>query len=310
LMWYLPFEALQVPIEGKLQPLISRFRIRYAPTLSLAFAPYPPARRASGNAAVVWGKLPSREEDEALKASREKIESALSGIAPLKTAPPGTSSIYSALLNQLIVFDDLVLDDKDLYAWLPIPLDRNKAGGTVNDWLCLPWGRPTEIILPGFHTTAEDALKRLGRNGIPGNDVFLNVCGLMSTGTRTILLSRWRTAGQSSYDLVREFAQELPHTSPADAWQRAVMLESATQLNLEAEPRIKHAPTDETPKANHPFFWAGYMLIDSSQVSQKPEPKSAETADKNKNSDAPEVKTAEPQKQQEKAKSEKQIKNK
>ena len=35
-MWYLPFEALQVTVEGKLQPLISRFRIRYAPTISLA----------------------------------------------------------------------------------------------------------------------------------------------------------------------------------------------------------------------------------------------------------------------------------
>ena len=108
------------------------------------------------------------------------------------------------------------------------------------DWLNLPWGHPAEIILPGFHTTAEDSLEAARRKGsIPGNDVFLNVCGLMSTGTRTILLSRWRTGGQSSYDLVREFVQELPHTSPADAWQRAVLLEMDARLNLEAEPRVK-----------------------------------------------------------------------
>jgi hypothetical protein len=132
----------------------------------------------------------------------------------------------------------------------------------------------------------------------------------MSCGARTILLSRWRTGGQSSFDLVREFAQELPHTSPSDAWQRAVMLESGSQLNLEAEPRIKHAQSDETPKANHPFFWAGYMLIDSSQVSQKPEPKPGEPAEKLKKSDAPEVKPAEAEKRPEKAKPEKQIKKK
>ena len=46
----------------------------------------------------------------------------------------------------------------------------------------------------------------------------------MSTGVRTILISRWRPGGQSSFDLVREFAQELPHESPAAAWQRAVQL--------------------------------------------------------------------------------------
>ena len=77
-----------------------------------------------------------------------------------------------------------------------------------------------------------------------------------------MLLSRWRTGGQTSFDLVREFVQELPHTTPADAWQRAILLTAASRLNLEAEPRIKRAPADEPPKANHPFFWAGYMLVD------------------------------------------------
>ena len=77
-----------------------------------------------------------------------------------------------------------------------------------------------------------------------------------------MLLSRWRTGGRTSYDLVREFAQELPHTTPADAWQRAVLVATDTRLNLEAEPRVKKETIDDPPKASHPFFWAGYMLID------------------------------------------------
>ena len=32
---------------------------------------------------------------------------------------------------------------------------------------------------------------------------------------------------------------------------------------------------DETPKASHPFFWAGYMLVDCTP-SPKPEPKPEE----------------------------------
>jgi hypothetical protein len=61
---------------------------------------------------------------------------------------------------------------------------------------------------------------------------------------------------------VQEFVQELPHTSASDAWQRAVMLTAGSRLDIDAEPRIRKSAVDELPRANHPFFWAGYMLID------------------------------------------------
>ena len=38
LLWYVPFEALQVQADGQLRPLLSRFRIRYVPTAGLATA--------------------------------------------------------------------------------------------------------------------------------------------------------------------------------------------------------------------------------------------------------------------------------
>ena len=85
----------------------------------------------------------------------------------------------------------------------------------------------------------------------------------MASGTRTILISRWRTGGQTSLDLVREFTQELPYTTPSDAWQRAILLTAASRLNLEAEPRIKRSTETQAPRGNHPFFWAGYMVVDS-----------------------------------------------
>lgn len=268
IFWYLPFEALQVNVDGKPQSLISRFRIRYAPTLGLAVSPYPPARKAGGNAGVVWGKIPTRETDDTLKSAREKFAADVPGVVTIKM-PPAGSSTFSLFMNQLVVFDDLQFDEKDPYNWAPIPMDRAKTGGMLADWLNLPWGHPHEVILTGFHTLAEDSLKRMNKGILPGNDVFLNVCGMMSSGTRTILLSRWRTGGQTSYDLVREFMQELPHTSPADAWQRAVMLESDTRLNLDAEPRVKKSAGEDTPKAEHPFFWAAYMLFDGGQPTDK-----------------------------------------
>ena len=309
MLWFLPFEALQVTVDGQSQPLISRFRIRYAPTLGLATPTQAWRQKPTGNTAVILGKLYPRDDESASKAAFERLAAALPGTVALKSPPPGPTAAYKVFFDRLIVLEDLSINDQDPYGWTPAPIDRGKSGGTLGDWMALPWGGPEEIILPGYHTAAEDALKKSAR-GVPGYDVFFSICGLMSCGSRTILLSRWRTGGQSSFDLVREFAQELPHTNPADAWQRAVMLETTTQLNVEAEPRIKPGGTDETHKADHPFFWAGYMLIDSGQASPKSEPKPEAPAGKVKKSAAPEAKPAEPAKQGDKANATKQAKEK
>ena len=140
---------------------------------------------------------------------------------------------------------------------------RSRQAGRLAGQLVFacPWGGPEQVILPGFHTAAENGLRK-GHAG--GNDMFLSLCGLMSTGARTVLISRWRTGGQTSFDLVREFAQELPHASPAEAWQRSVQVAADTPIEPEREPRVKKASSaGEPPKAGHPFFWAGYMLVDS-----------------------------------------------
>jgi len=258
--WYLPFEALQVTVEGRTRPLIARFRIRYAPTTSLA-VPTGRGRKPGGKTAVALGRLFPQDDDAIARAAFERLDAVLPGAVALKNPSPGPSAAYAALFDRLIVLDDLELDTAEPYGWTPVPIDAAGPGNSLGDWLALPWGGPDEIILPGYHTAAEDSLKSRGRS--PGNEVFLSVCGLMSAGAQTILLSRWRTGGQTSFDLVREFAQELPHTSPAKAWRRAVFLAAGSQLDPDAEPRIKPVVSEEPPRANHPFFWAGYMLIDS-----------------------------------------------
>ncbi|NUQ62888.1 MAG: CHAT domain-containing protein [Pirellulales bacterium] len=261
LLWYVPFEALQVKAGDQLQPLISRVRIRYAPTASLGI---PDGRRPSpvAKTAVVLGKLYPRHEDAVAQTAFEDLAAAVPGSVAVKgPGLPGASSLYAGLMDRLIVLDDISLPDANPYSWAPIQIDRGKPGNALSDWLTLPWGGPSVVILPGFHTAAESGLKKVDRTA-PGSEIFLSVCGLMASGARTILLSRWRTGGQSSFDLVREFTQELPHATPADAWQRAVLVAADTRINAEAEPRVKESETGQLPKADHPFFWAGYMLVD------------------------------------------------
>jgi CHAT domain-containing protein/tetratricopeptide (TPR) repeat protein len=267
LLWYVPFEALQHKVNERLEPLILKLRIRYAPTASLAVSD-PRARKPSGNAAVVVGKLYPRDDESVARTAFEQLARVVPGAVALRGPLPGATSVYGVLFDRLIVLDDLVASESGPYGWTPVQIERNKPGNTLADWLLLPWGGPETIVLPGFHTAAENALKRTDRM-MPGGEVFLSLCGLMSNGARTVLISRWRTGGQNSFDLVREFVQELPHTTPADAWQRAVLLAAGARLNLDAEPRIKKTAGDEPPRANHPFFWAGYLLVDSGVAPEK-----------------------------------------
>jgi hypothetical protein len=76
----------------------------------------------------------------------------------------------------------------------------------------------------------------------------------MASGSRTVLISRWRTGGKSSYDLVREFVQELPYTTASDAWQRSVFLTMQGDLFLEREPRVKPTDLEVNIKCDHPFL--------------------------------------------------------
>lgn len=260
ILWYVPFEALQLEEKtGGTVPLISRLKMRYAPTLGLA-VPDSRSMPQHPQSMVVAGRMINKEDEAIATESANEIAKALPGayLAPAQLNTFG--NFYGATLDRLVVLDDI--DDAERggpYDWSPIRRDAGKPGGGLGQWAALPWAGPQQVILPGFHTAVENGLKR---GGAAGDEIFLSVMGLMASGSRTVLISRWRTGGQSAYDLVREFVQELPHTSAANAWQRAVQVVTSADLDLTRELRIR-ATSDETLSADHPFFWAGYLLIDT-----------------------------------------------
>jgi hypothetical protein len=120
-----------------------------------------------------------------------------------------------------------------------------------------------------MHTLAERGGKAPRRRGasaatnLPGSELFYASCGLMSAGAETVLLSRWRVGGQSTLDVVREFVQELPHASAADAWQRSVQLLRESPIDPASELRVEPGKKSVDLTGNHPFFWAGYLVVDS-----------------------------------------------
>jgi CHAT domain-containing protein len=262
-LWYLPFEALSVGPPDRQRLLISNARVRYAPTAGLA-VPYASAQKPHPTIGVALGKVHPKDDAAVSTDAFGRLSPVVEGAVQLPASLPAASAVYRVLLDGLIVLDEIQPGDGP-YDWRPLQVDRQKSTDTLSSWFTLPFGGPRQVMMPGFHTAAESGLRK-GR--ATGEEIFLSVCGLMSAGARTVLISRWRTSGQTCFDLIREFAQELPHTGAAEAWQRSVKLAAATPIDPDREPRVRNTSIADQPgKASHPFFWAGYMLVDSGDTS-------------------------------------------
>jgi hypothetical protein len=199
-----------------------------------------------------------REDDALTQLTAEQL-GGIAEVSLFTESLPAPSGVLSTAFDRLVLMADVEDPDKLPYGWSPAKLDAGKPGSTLADWTLLPFAGAEQVVLPGFHTAAEYGLKRPGT----GEEVFLTACGLMASGSRTILLSRWRVGGQSTVELMREFVQELPHASATAAWRRSVQLAADRVIDPAAEPRLKPNPAADGLKSDHPFFWSGYLLIDT-----------------------------------------------
>ncbi len=275
-VWHVPFELLLVPDKSAPDggttsriPLIERTRIRTVPLASLSIPDQRPKPR-SNIFPVLVGELFPRSGSLTSDFFLE-WQQTLSNLKPLPDKPPVPSGVGRTVWDRLVVLNDL--DNRKEasattpYGWSPTgasakPVDTDE----MTQWMRLPWGGPEEILLPGFHTAAEDAFEKPDN----GRSLFLASTALMATGAKTALLSRWRTGGETSFSLIREYLQERGDLAPTQAWQRAVHVVRPFPIDPDLEPRINGSKNgDGELTAANPFFWAGYVLLDRSAQDEK-----------------------------------------
>jgi CHAT domain-containing protein len=257
-LWHLPFEVLQIPDGDATVALGSRVRIRYAPTISMA-VPGLMQRERQPTTVVEAGRL---IRGETRTFSDEEMEDWKRFVPQLTLLPdklPGSVSVLKTRWDRLVVFDEIP-EVREPFAFTPLPRAGSRPENQLLGWMSSPWGGPYTVILPGVVTSAASGLKQAQ----DGPELATVTLGLMAAGTRSVLISRWPSGGQTSYDLVREYVREIDHGSSAKAWQRAVVLTRELEIDPSREPRVRTSPEDaEQIKAEHPFFWAGYMLVDT-----------------------------------------------
>ena len=258
-MWYLPFEILQLGDDpANYSSLSDKVKIRYSPTLSLAFEPQRSDRRIV-RTAVVTGKLHPKGDAELTNTEFEKLQKTIPNAAAFTDRMNIPSNLVGSVSDEMIVWADVKQPNKGgVFSMLPVQIDHGKEGSTLAGWMSLPLEGPEHIILPGY--TSDGAAGSRSRGN--GQDLFQVVCGLLASGSRTILISRWRVGGENSLAQTRDYASRLHQQRPLDAWTDSVKESRKRELNLDNEPRIKPEKLDQPITADHPFFWAGMMLVE------------------------------------------------
>jgi CHAT domain len=277
LLWYLPFDALVAGSGNADLALADRLTMSYGPTAALAVAS-PRRLRRPQVTGIVANELLSKEAavtggDEII----DELAKVVSGPIQLPTPLSEPGYLVAALLDGLISLDEI--ETQTGAAWSPLP--RSRRTGDDGSVFGLPYGGAERLVITGFATAAEQGLRtsrRTARQAArPGQEIFQPLCSMMADGARTILLTRWRTGGRTNIDLVREFLRELPHSPAPQAWQRACLLARESPLDSSREPRLARLgeAAAELPTADHPFFWAGYLLVDTApraEIAKKAEP--------------------------------------
>lgn len=279
LLWYVPFEVLTPGGANSKKVLGDLFPIRYGPTAALAVA-NPQLLRRPLHTGIIANDLKFGGDEADRTALVQELAGDLTGPIVLGENLSQPANLISPLLDQLVVMDDFAANADIGEAPTLFPRSRGSAKDSLNNWIMLPFGGPQQIVLTGVASEAEQGLRtsrRPGRHARTGGDVFDTLCDLMAGGARTILMTRWRTNGRTNFDLVHEFARESAHGPAAEAWQRACVLAREAPLDASQEPRLKRSDESvEMPTADHPFFWAGYLLVDTEP---RPEVEAAAPAD-------------------------------
>tara|TARA_B110000495_G_scaffold157484_1_gene141195 strand:- start:1478 stop:4666 length:3189 start_codon:yes stop_codon:yes gene_type:complete len=255
-LWYLPFEIFPIG-EGDDEKYLSDIvNVRYSPTLFLAFGPQRPTRPIE-RSAVVTARMNQRGDSDLSKLEFEELVKQLPDAIQYDTPIRVPSNYLASLFDQLLVWSEIRSVKNAPLAMSPMQIDQGKLGVSIESWMALPWAGPEHLILPGFHSDGGAGL----RGKLNGNDLFLTSIGLMAAGTRTALISRWATGGKTSLTLTGKFAVKQGTLGPEKAIMESRQETRETVLDYENEPRLRMKKTDPVLNAEHPFFWAGPMLL-------------------------------------------------
>ena len=258
-LWRLPFEAI-APVASDVSEasLLDLAPVRYAPTVALATrlrAPPRPVRRTA------WAPPAGMNNEKS-----DPLQSALEDSLLLDVSFGDGRAVIKALSDRLVISEMRKLDPEEP---LSTKLWGQRREGEVSlaAWAGLPFQGPQQLVIDAIEANNANPRRSANRSNSafrPGDEFFHAVCALMAPGTSSALLTRWTTGGARHQELVAEYLTGAGQMDAAEAWRRSVRLARPMTLKSNREPRLEsmEESTAPAPDASHPFYWAGYLLLE------------------------------------------------
>ena len=264
-LWYVPFELLPAGSDrgGESRPMLRDVcQVSYAPTRSLAVR-----RRRSPRPDPVTGVHASRlyrgDRPEVARMIRDELVAALAPAVAVEDRGGREAvplALQASLFDILLVLDELPLESKTMPTVMASG-EGSRRGMSFEEWLGPPRKRTGCVLLGGFQSAVAGGLEPMPPRA--GDELFVTTMDLLAAGADTAVVSRWRTGGKAGVELARAFAHAYAGgTGAAESWHRAVDLVAVEPPDLAREPRVRLAADTPLDDSRHPFFWAGYLLVD------------------------------------------------
>jgi hypothetical protein len=271
-LWYAPWDLL-LNAPGQAE----RTRVRCCPLVSLAI-PNPTQPPQFPRTLLTLAKFSDAKLAPVLDAQLAQAKAIAPSLAELRSVDKTPIASLGASVDSLVVWSPPVrVETKDVLDVSLTQIEDDKATAGLETWAELPFGGPRIVVLPQWSTSAAN-----GRVG-DGRELFLASCNLLAMGAQTALVSRWPTGLATSSHASAEFVSKSANQSAIDAWHATIAAVQQTPLDLGEGSRVKKPkePVADA-KSDHPFFWSGYLLIDTGwrPAAAAAEDATAEGADK------------------------------
>jgi tetratricopeptide (TPR) repeat protein len=255
-LWYVPYEMLPHTAQGGSAAWIVQRAVTYVPTLGsieLAFGTRPAIQRSLGIVGSFFALDPPSNDAAASVIAQSVPNSTLLLLSQkLSVAAPTWLKLAT---DQLWVAAPIASGEN---AWDAAVLPLGKPHQAhIGLWFETPRTSPAIVALPGLTPTLKQG--QIGR----GNDIFLPICAMLFSGTKTACISRWPVGGYSTKIFLQRELEELQTDRPSAALRRSVLALWTEQFLLADEPILLPAAKESSPlvPGNHPLLWSGYMSV-------------------------------------------------
>lgn len=264
MFWYLPFETFALGEAPESELLIDKVAVRYAPSLSLAFSDQLPKRLQ--RAVLYPGKIDLRDEDGWAANSTTALRGAWPQLTTVEGGQVPTQAV-GTLVNAMIYLHEI----KQPLWPAPWSSPANKKDGylqlDLDRWIGYPNVGPEFLYVAGGNSAIVDGIK----GNLAGEELEYYSTLLMASGVQSMVLPRWRTGGHVPYDLPVAVLKRMSESTTAVAMREAILEIRQAPLDAARQTRLRSSRGEAPATADHPFWWAGQMVIDRGSWYREPD---------------------------------------